>query len=164
MIQVKILELKDKEVSGFRSYPLFKEALNRVVGHEVETVYEQDPFFEGYYLVPIGSNNPSIYNKEIINKKSLLLSVINSNIPFFTEYLKPAGVTNWVLFKEASTAIIGNQKALERYGYRDSDFGVTHGEYKSVVPIQSDGSFEKTAQSILKYLEIYDNYLKAIGK
>jgi len=55
MIQVKLLELKDKEVIGFNKYPEFVAALNNFLGKTVEFVYEQDESFDGYYLFPIGA-------------------------------------------------------------------------------------------------------------
>lgn len=55
MIQVKLLEINDrKEAWVLDCYPEFVKALNVVLGYTVETVYESDESFEGYYLMPIG--------------------------------------------------------------------------------------------------------------
>lgn len=164
MIQVKLLRLKDVKPVGVDNLPQFLEGIRNVIGKDIEIAEKIDPNFEGYYLLPMGFTIPEDGNgkvKENINEKVFLLSVINTNIPRILEECNPAGLNNWVLFKDAGTSVIGNDKALRKAGYSDSDFGFIYNKYKSIVPIESDGSYETAARSILKYLEIYNRYLKS---
>jgi hypothetical protein len=164
MIKIKLLEFRNEESRIFNSYSKLKEALNKVVGHTVEIVYEQDSLFEGYYLVPVSGWETAMYSKELLNKKSFLLSVINLHVESFIDAFQPAGIINWRHFIKASTSIIGNRRALEAQGYSEDDSGLDSNDYTYISLIPSDDTFETTAKSILKYLEIYDNYLKAIRK
>lgn len=163
MIPIKLLELKDKEVIGFNKYPEFVKALNNVLGKVVEIVNEQDKSFEGYYLIPIGAISCSNFTKSIINEKTFLLSVINSSIPQYIEKFTPAGITNWMLFKNASTAVIGKTQVIEKLSTREEGNDIMYEDYgyDEYVPIPFDGTYETVAKSILSYLEVYDNWLKS---
>ena len=162
MIQVKLLELRDKEVVGFNKYPEFVAALNNFLGKTVEVVYDQNEPFDGYYLLPIGAISCINFSKSIINEKTFLLSVINSSIPQYIERFNPAGVTNWMLFKNASTAVIGKTKVIEKISTREEDNDIMYEDYgyDEYVPIPFDGTYETVAKAILSYLEAYDKWLK----
>ncbi|MFP3595860.1 hypothetical protein [Chryseobacterium sp. SIMBA_029] len=159
MIQIKLLELKDRNISGFNSYSDFVTALNNFLGITVEVVFEQDKSFGGYYLTPIGAIPSNEFDENLINEKTFLLSVINSSIPQYIENFNPAGLTNWMLFKDASTSIIGKIDALKKYGELEEETLKRDLEYDYYVPIPFDGTYETVAKSILQYLEIYDKYL-----
>lgn len=163
MIQLKLLKIDNVESIGVDNLEKFIEGLNNILEKPIEIVNKIDIDFDGYYLLPMGFTLPEDANglvKENINEKVFLLSVINSSIPRILQECKPAGLTNWVLFKEASTAIIGNEKSLRKARYSDNDFGFTYPNYRSFVPVEADDTYETVAKSILKYLELYDNYLK----
>lgn len=162
MIQVKLLELKDREVVGFNKYSEFVKALNNISGETIEIVYDQDESFDGYYLLPIGAISCNNFNNAIINKKTFLLSVINSNIPQYIERFKPAGLTNWLFFKKANTGIIGKTEVIEKVYYREKGDNIWYENlgYDQYQPIPTDGTYETVAKAILSYLEVYDQYLK----
>lgn len=162
MLPIKLLELKDKEIVGFNKYPEFVKALNNILCETVEVVYEQDESFDGFYLLPIGAISCSNFRKSMINEKTFLLSVINSSISQYIVNFKPAGITNWMLFRNASTAVIGKTKVIDKIRTQNEvademyeDYG-----YDEYVPIPFDGTYETVAKSILSYLETYDKYLK----
>lgn len=113
-------------------------------------------------MLPIGAISCSNFSKSIINEKTFLLSVINSSIPQYIEAFKPAGVTNWMLFKNASTAVIGMQEVIEKVHSQEEGDNILYEDlgYDDYVPIPFDGTYETVAKAILSYLEAYDKYLK----
>lgn len=161
MIPIKLLELENRNITGFNKYPEFIDALNKVLGYEVEKVFKQDELFEGYYLVPVGAIPSNEYNSSLINEKTFLLSVINSSIPQFIDEFKPAGLTNWVIFKDAGTSIISNVNVLNFNKLMTEEMKERNLEYDYYSPISKDGTYETVVKSILKYLELYDDYLKS---
>jgi len=100
--------------------------------------------------------------KQSINEKVFLLSVINSNIPRILEECKPAGITNWMLFRNASTAVIGKTKVIDKIRTQNQDAEEMYEDYgyDEYVPIPFDGTYETVTKAILSYLETYDKYLK----
>lgn len=164
MIKVKLLELKDKEVLALKKcYPEFVNALNNVLGYNVETVFESDDCFDGYYLIPVGGAAYIAEKyKNTITNKSFLLGAFNADIPQYIEKFKPAGLTNWQLFIKASTAVIGKTEVIEKVFTREEGNDIMYEDYgyDEYVPIPFDGTYETVAKAILSYLEHYDKYLK----
>ena len=71
MIEIKLLEILDrKEACALDCYPEFVKTLNSVLGYKVETIYEPDESYEGYYLTPVGGAMylAEKYNNLITNK------------------------------------------------------------------------------------------------
>jgi hypothetical protein len=164
MIDLKLLKLNNIEPIGVDNLSEFIDSLNKIFGKNIELVNKIDPNFNGYYLLPMGFTIPEDGNglvKENINEKVFLLSVINSNIPRILEECKPAGLINWRFFKDAKATIDANVAALKSQKYATSEVLERNLEYDWFYPYPSDGTYETVAKSILKYLEIYDNYLKS---
>ncbi|MBB4807234.1 hypothetical protein HNP38_002538 [Chryseobacterium defluvii] len=166
MILVKLLKIENIEPVGVDNLDKFIQGLNNILGHSVETVNKIDPNFDGYYLLPMGFTIPESGNgivKENINEKVFLLSVINTNIRRILEECKPAGLTNWALFKGANTAIVGKTEVIEKVSTREEDEEIWYEElgYDDYVPIPFDGTYETVAKAILSYLEVYDKCLKS---
>ncbi|WDF47802.1 hypothetical protein PQ459_04820 [Chryseobacterium sp. KACC 21268] len=118
MIPVKLLKIENIEPTGVDNLDKFIQGLNNVLGHSVEIANKIDSSFEGYYLLIIVFIIPESGNgivKENINEKVFLLSVINTNIKRILEECNPAGLNNWQLFKNASTAIAGKTEVMEKY-------------------------------------------------
>ncbi|HEX7869641.1 MAG TPA: hypothetical protein VF455_05945 [Chryseobacterium sp.] len=164
MVKIKLLEIKDREVLALKKcYPEFVKALNNVLGYTVETVFELDDSFEGYYLTPVGGAAFIAEKyKTYITEKSFLLGAYNADIPNYIERFKPAGLTNWQLFIKASTAVIGKTEVIEKvYSLEEGD-NILYEDlgYDDYVPIPFDNTYETAAKAILSYLEVYDKWLK----
>lgn len=164
MIPIKLLEIKNKrdENTFNKSYTNFVEALNKVLGYNVEIVHKQDDSFVGYYVTYIGINSINDFKTSIINEKSFLLEVDDSNASKYIKQFQPAGLISLRFFRNISTAIVGKTEVIEKAHTREEgndmwyeDFG-----YDQYAPIPRDGTYETVAKSILSYLEIYDKYLK----
>ncbi|KAB1230957.1 hypothetical protein [Chryseobacterium viscerum] len=165
MKTIKLLKIENVEPIGVDNLDEFIQGLNNVLGYPIETVNKIDSNFDGYYLFPTGFTIPENGNgavKENINEKVFLLSVINTNIRRILEECKPAGLTNWSLFKSASTAIVGKTEIIEMVSTREEGDDIWYEEfgYDQYIPIPSDGTYETVAKSILSYLQVYDKYLK----
>lgn len=165
MIKIKVLKIENIEPTGVDNLDKFIQGLNNVLGHSVEIANKIDSSFEGYYLLPMGFIIPESGNgivKKNINEKVFLLSVINTNIRRILEECKPAGLTNWALFKGASTAIVGKTEVIEKVYSREEDEEIWYEElgYDDYVPVPFDSTYETVAKAILSYLEVYDKWLK----
>ncbi|MDP9958536.1 hypothetical protein [Chryseobacterium lathyri] len=164
MVPIKLLKIENIKSVGVDNLDRFIQGLNNVLERPVDIVNKIDPNFNGYYLLPMGFTIPEHGNgivRQNINEKVFLLSVINSNIPRILEECEPAGLTNWMLFKDASTSVIGKIDALKKFGELEEETLERNLEYDYYVPIPFDGTYETVAKSILQYLEIYDKYLKS---
>lgn len=165
MIQIKLLEINErKEAWALDCYPEFVKALSLVLGYKVEIINEPDESFEGYYLIPTGgAMYLSDKYKRCITNKSFLLGAFNADIPNYIEKFKPAGLSNWSLFINSGTSIIGNAKLIEKVYTLEEGDNIMYEDlgYDQYIPILKDGTYETVAKSILKYLELYDKYLKS---
>lgn len=67
-----------------------------------------------------------------------------------------------MLFKNASTAVIGMKEVIEKVHSQEEGDNVLYEDlgYDDYVPIPFDGTYETVAKAILSYLEVYDKYLK----
>ncbi|MBB4807237.1 hypothetical protein HNP38_002541 [Chryseobacterium defluvii] len=165
MIPIKLLKIENVEPVGVDNLNKFIHGLNNVLSQPIETVNKIESDFDGYYLLPMGFTIPESGNgvvKENINEKVFLLSVINTNIRRILEECKPAGLNNWQLFKNVSTAIVGKTEVIEKVYTREQDDDIWYEElgYDQYVPIPYDDTYETVAKAILSYLEIYDKWLK----
>ncbi len=162
-MQVKLLKIGNAEERGVNNLDKFIQGLNNVLEHPIEIANKIDSNYNGYYLLPIGSISCSNFSKSIVNEKTFLLSVINSSIPQYIETFKPAGVTNWMLFKNASTSIIGRKEVIEKVYKLEEGDNVLYEDlgYDDYIPLPFDGTYETVAKSILSYLEVYDKWLKS---
>lgn len=164
MIKLKLLEIKDKQIENTfnKSYPKFVEALNKVLGYNVEIINEQDNSYAGYYITHVGLNSINEFNNSIINEKSFLLEVDDSFIPKYLEQFQPSGLISLRSFRRVSTAIVGKTEVIEKVTTRDgSDIWYEELGYDQYVPIPYDDTYETVAKAILSYLELYDKWLKS---
>lgn len=164
MISIKLLEIKDKQIENTfnKSYPKFVEALNKVLGYNVEIITEQDNSYGGYYITHIGLNSINEFNNSIINEKSFLLEVDDSFIPKYLEQFQPSGLISLRFFRRASTAIVGKMEVIESVKTLEDRGNIIYEElgYDDYVPIPYDDTYETVAKAILSYLELYDKWLK----
>lgn len=161
MIPVKLLKIENVEPVGVDNLNKFIQGLINVMGHPIETVNKVDNNFDGYYLLPMGFTIPEDGNgsvKENINQKVFLLGVINSNIPRILEECRPAGLTNWALFFQAGTGVIGKTEVIDKVSNREEGEDLWYQDlgYDQYMPILQDGTYETVAKSILNYLQAYD--------
>ncbi|WP_126652884.1 hypothetical protein [Chryseobacterium aureum] len=152
MIEIKLLKVNIEPI-GVDNLDSFIQGLNNVLDREIDIVTEIDSSFNGYYLLPMGFMTPESrdgFVKQNINEKVFLLSVINSNIPGILEECKPAGITNWMLFRNASTAIIGKTKVIDKIRTQNEDDDEMYEDYgyDEYVPIPFDGTYETVAKAI----------------
>lgn len=164
MISIKLLEIKNKrdENTFNNSYTKFVEALNKVLGYNVEIVHKQDDSFVGYYVTHIGINSIKGFKIPIINEKSFLLEVDDSNVSEYIKQFQPAGLISLRFFRNASAAIVGKTEVIEKVHTREEGNDIRYEDlgYDQYAPIQRDGTYETVAKAILSYLEVYDKYLK----
>lgn len=166
MIPIKLLKIENVEPIGVDNLDKFIQGLNNVLGYTIDVVNKVESNFDGYYLLPMGFTIPESGNgivKENINEKVFLLSVISSHVKSILAECKPAGLTEWSFFRNASTAILGNIEVVKKISTERDNIGIFYQDlgYGNYLPLPFDGTYETVAKSILSYLEVYDKYLKS---
>ncbi len=164
MKKIKILEIKDHLLMSKIGIDDFLNSVSNIVGYPLEIVHEIEEHYDGFYIIPIcGVEHMDVDYKKYINGRTFLLSLYNGMAIEFIDNYKPMGLNNWSLFKNSSTEIIGNEKALNLAGYTKEHSEFIYNGYKSALLTQSDGTYNAVAKAFILYCELYDKYLETLS-
>ncbi len=160
MIQLKILTKQEKEYFSLSQLPEVIKQMEELLGYKIEKTDQYDPDFEGYYLMP-NIDHYSRYGLLTTENatKIFLLGVVNSQIPLVLEKYKIAGLIQWRFFTKTKRNI-----HIQDYIIRKNSlpsFRKYHFEYSICRFHEFDGQNNALAQSIIKYLTLYDTSLNS---
>ncbi|SEC37098.1 hypothetical protein SAMN04489761_2804 [Tenacibaculum sp. MAR_2009_124] len=157
MISIKILTQQSHEELAFFDLPNVFAQIGQLLGYELEEVRVFDANFNGYYLMPNKDYMNGLLTKE--NAKNVfLLGVPNSIIPEVFDDYNVFGLTQLRFTLSTSRNFFAPDDFLQKKGF-ENVMKYNKGYSMAYFP-EFDNQDNALAQTIVRYITIYDEYTK----
>lgn len=140
------------------SFKLFTESFNEELGNPIEIVHEKQKDFKGYYLFFEITYHPKQTFYPLIDEKTFLIGVNDPHRDVIKD-CNAAGFVDFRGYMSTRPGIFAKKEALQ-YSHINNQEPYGYFGYEWISFFEKDNTYRPVVKSILKYLELYDEYLK----